>query len=88
MKSIAAYFLTTLLVVITGAAEASDMKSRIKSVDTDANIVMLENRVRLTYGDDVDEATLVPGSRVRVRYRTGDGLLRATLLKVLSGPRK
>lgn len=73
---------------VSGAAQAEAMRGRIATVDIEANQIKLKNGVRFVYRDDVDEAQLAEGARVKVTYNKVNGQLRVRRLHVIGAPRK
>ncbi|MGE0667487.1 MAG: DUF1344 domain-containing protein [Sphingomonadales bacterium] len=85
MKTIVSLAVAAVIAAATaGAAHAADIRGRIEKVDAENNIIRLKNGVELSYGDDVNEAELTPGTSIRARYESKKGQFVVTSLKVTS----
>lgn len=85
MKKIVSLAVAGIVSVATiGAANAADIRGRIEKVDTENNIIRLKNGVELSYGDDVNEAELTPGTSIRAKYESKKGLFVVSSLKITS----
>ncbi|MDX1580942.1 MAG: DUF1344 domain-containing protein, partial [Alphaproteobacteria bacterium] len=67
-------------------AEAAGMRGFIETVDVESNVLTLDNGTYFILGEDLDAAEYVPGSKVKVRYKSSRGDRIATKILVFSTP--
>ena len=72
-KFLTLIFPAALILASASVADAADMRSRIKSVDTEAQTFTLKNGITFRINENVAPEELVPGTAVKVRYSENRG---------------
>jgi hypothetical protein len=83
-KTLSVALAAALTAATAGAALAGDVRGRVEAVDTEANVLVLDNGIQFTYGDDIDEASFGEGDLIKVVYKKTNGALEVRRVGVIS----
>lgn len=73
MKKLLSLIFPAALILAATNVEAADMRSRIKNVDLEAQTFTLRNGITFRINENVPVEELVPGTSVKVKYKTERG---------------
>ncbi len=73
MKKFLTLIFPAALVLAAATANAADVRGRVETVDKEAGSFTLDNGITFPINENVDTDELVPGTSVKVRYKSNRG---------------